>query len=384
MLFEQMLNSSHTMAAPHRNGAVDTIRTLSLIGICLVNMPFLGLSTEQAMSPPPALLDRSAAFAVESLFQMKFFLLFSFLFGWGMHIQDLAAQKAGVAFAGRYGRRLAGLALLGILHGVLVFTGDILLLYAVAGLLIWPARGLPPRRLLQLAAAMIPLAVVLTLALLLIPAGPGGVPPTAGLGDSYSAALAVRLRDWLPTVLMLMLLQGPLVLAAFAAGLAAARTTFLTPGSAGRQRLAAAQPVLLAIGVPLNLLYAATTSGMAAVADGWPALLAVTSITLGAPALAAVYLHLILRLSDRMTLPPLLERAGRNSLSAYVLQGVLAGFVFGGYGLGLFGQVGQAGLAVIGLLVAVAAMLIIGVLAGRLGRGPLEIVLRRITYGAAG
>ena len=65
-----------------------------------------------------------------------------------------------------------------------------------------------------------------------------------------------------------------------------------------------------------------------------------------------------------------------------MLQGVVAGLLFGGYGLGLFGTLGFATLASVSLLVALASLVLVGLFAGVAGRGPLEIALRRITIGA--
>jgi uncharacterized protein len=80
-------------------------------------------------------------------------------------------------------------------------------------------------------------------------------------------------------------------------------------------------------------------------------------------------------------LPGFVVLAGRNSLSCYVLQGVLAGLIFGGYGLGLFGKIGQMTLLPLSIGIAVAAMAIVAGLARRFGQAPLELVLRRVTYG---
>ena len=81
------------MTPTPRNIEVDTIRTFALIGICIVNIPFLGLTVSQQLVPPKKPFDQAAVFAVEALFQGKFFLIFSFLVGWGMHIQDQAAAR---------------------------------------------------------------------------------------------------------------------------------------------------------------------------------------------------------------------------------------------------------------------------------------------------
>lgn len=368
------------MPERNRNTAVDMIRVLALIGICVVNVTFLGLPIDVAMSPATHGPDQVAAFLVEALFQSKFFVLFSFLFGWGIHIQDQSARRAGVSFAARYLRRLAGLAVLGCLHAVLVFTGDILLIYALLGLLIWPLLGLAPRTLMRFGYAMVPLAVV-SLAILAMML-PEQFEPVigSGLGGSFADATRARLADWPWTLGFLLLFQGPLAFGAFAMGLAAGKARFFAADSAGRAALRRWLPWLLFLGIPLNAAYAASMGGLIPNDRELLSLIGFTCIALGGPMLAAVYLHSVLVLNDRVRLPSMLVAAGRNSLSVYVLQGVIAGFVFGGYGLGLFGRIGLAGLVPVGLLIALLAVLAIGVLTKRTGRGPLEALLRAVTY----
>lgn len=92
----------------------------ALIGICIVNVPFMALPLEAFFTPPTMLPDRIATFLVESFLQLKFFLLFSFIFGWGMAIQARSAQSKGQDFKPRYFRRMAGLALFGVLHAIFV------------------------------------------------------------------------------------------------------------------------------------------------------------------------------------------------------------------------------------------------------------------------
>lgn len=367
------------MSTAGRNTCVDAIRVSALIGICVVNLPFHALPADQVMAMPEAASDRLAAFVVATLFEAKFFLLFSFLFGWTLAVQDLSATRAGVSPLVRHLRRIAGLALIGFAHAFLVFTGDILIVYALLGLAIWPLRTLAPHRLVSIAAAMIPvsLAALFVLALTL-----ADVPLAAGQAGDFAASVRARIADWPGTFAFLLLFQGPLAFGAFALGIAAARAGFFDAGSAGRSWLSRRAPLFVALGLPLNLAFAYATLTASSAETGLVALLGLLAISVGAPLLAAAYLYGFLILCERFPLPPLLLLAGRNSLSAYVLQGVIAGLIFGGYGLGLFGALGFAALLSVSLPVAVASLVLVGLFAGVVGRGPLEIALRRITVGA--
>lgn len=372
------------MSVPDRYAIVDTLRTAALVGICVVNLPYMALPEAQTLSPSQEGQDQITAIVTSVFFEAKFFILFSFLFGWGMEIQHRVAERAKVNSSRRHKRRMIILALFGVLHAVLVFSGDILLLYSLVGGLIWPLRRASPRRLIGFALGMVALSI---LCLFLIgimidffPAAPSASVP--GLGGGYLDTLRARLAAWPETFVFLVLFQGPLAACAFAMGLAAAKLDMLAPQAAHwRRRCALALPILVLIGLPLNIAYGQVASGPGL---GWGEitdLLAFMSISVGGPILTLAYICAIRLAGDAVRLPSVLVLAGRNSLSSYVLQGVLAGLVFGGYGLGLFGRFGQAWLIPISIALALASMVIIGLYARLMGRGPLEALLRRVTYG---
>lgn len=374
------------MSTVRRSNEVDIIRMAALIGICVVNVPFMALPVESVFIPPDGVYDKSVGFLVESFLQLKFFLLFSFIFGWGMAIQYKSAESKGQLFARRYFRRMIGLAILGVAHAILVFSGDILLLYALLGTLLWLIKDFSPRRLMAFAAWMLPLSMIfLTVLALLIDAimadqsisfaALGG----AQLGGVFLEATQARFTDWPITFGFLVLLQGPLALGAFAVGLAAAKTDFFSENSAGFNLLQQRLPLLIIITLPLNILYAAVVGGIVPETYEILSLLGFVLIAIGAPALSLIYLYIFIRLSRMIKMPNLLVLAGQNSLSSYVAQGVLAGFVFGAYGLGLFHSLGHAALLPVSLIIAFTAMVFVGAWAKLFGRGPLEPILRQIS-----
>jgi uncharacterized protein len=65
--------------------------------------------------------------------ESKFFTLFSLLFGIGFAIQIQSAERQGTAFLPRISRRMAGLLVFGVLHILLFWDGDILVIYAITG-----------------------------------------------------------------------------------------------------------------------------------------------------------------------------------------------------------------------------------------------------------
>ncbi|NKX43851.1 DUF418 domain-containing protein [Roseicyclus persicicus] len=371
------------MTAP-RVQEVDLLRSVALYGICLANIPYLALPFEALVVPPGGGVDRLAAVAAAALVHGKFFVLFSFLFGWGFGVQLASAARRGTDARGPFLRRLGGLAMIGAAHAALVFFGDILILYAILGLGLWALRDASDRTLMRIAAGSVALAALvyagIGAALALAPdtlaaqTGPGYL-------GGFGAAVAQRVADWTTAFPSVLAFNGPLAIGAFALGYLGHRRGLLLPGSAGFARLERALPWLLAVAIPANAAYAAaaTVPGLSPglAAAGWACL------ALGSPTLAAVWFWATVRLARRLG-PSRHPGAGRVSLSAYVLQGVIAGLLFNGYGLGLHGQIGLAGLVAVALGVALATDLLLRLWLRLARTGPLEALLRRLTYGAAG
>jgi len=376
-----MLNSKEATSTVPRARELDAVRALALLGICVVNVPFLAQPLESAFSRQSG-LDGIVQFGVEWLFQGKFFVLFSFLFGWGFAMQMASAARAGEQVHARFLRRLLGLALIGIAHALLVFFGDILLLYAFLGLPLLLVHRLTPKQLLAVAAASLVIGVVSLLVLAVsLPAEIVAPPVMAGQGylGGFTDAMLQRSRDWPLAFLFIALFNGPIAFAAFCAGLAAAKVGFFEPDNAIYASLRRRIPVLLVLGLPLNGLYAMGVSGM--LGSGLSAALAFSSLAVAGPCLGAVYLVGMIEMARRGWINDTITAAGRMSLTIYVLEGILAGFVFNGHGLGWYGTVNASGC----LLIAIAIFAVTHVLASfwlaRFRQGPLEWILQRMTKG---
>ena len=124
-----------------RIAVVDVLRAVALFGIALAHFEFEFLS-----GPPPYpgfgqvhAADPLVGRLVEIFVNGKFFEIFSFLFGLSFAIQLENAARKGVPFAGRFAWRLVVLFLIGLVHQAF-FTGDILMIYAVLGMLLIPMR----------------------------------------------------------------------------------------------------------------------------------------------------------------------------------------------------------------------------------------------------
>lgn len=358
-----------------RTTDIDLLRSIALIGIAVVNIPFLA-------SPPTLVrsagVDAVAQVLVEWLFQGKFFILFSFVFGWGFAVQIASAERAGQSATARLSLRLVGLGLLGIAHGLLVFAGDILLLYALLGVGLLLLRKASQTVLLGVMVGSLVLGVV-SLALLgaILPEHLASMPPppaTGGYRGSLADSIQQRMGEWPSAFVFILLFNGPVTFAAFTAGLLAARLRVLEPGSPIHARFDRALPWFLSVGLALNGVYAAAMAGL--LGEGLGALAGFALLALAAPTLSIAYLLLIIRAARRWQAADVIARPGRMSLTCYVLEGVLAGLVFNGYGLGLYGTVGAMGCLLIAFGVAAVTHLAATAWLRAFQDGPLEAILR--------
>lgn len=127
---------------------LDVLRGFALYGVFMVNAPFMAGPLVNVMSVPEGPSSEVAAwFVVRAFFLSKFVGIFSLLFGAGFGLQLDRAREAGRPFTGRYAWRTVLLGAMGLLHGMLLFEGDILFPYAVASFLMLALQRLGTRGL---------------------------------------------------------------------------------------------------------------------------------------------------------------------------------------------------------------------------------------------
>ncbi|MFJ6570693.1 DUF418 domain-containing protein [Streptomyces sp. NPDC091292] len=369
---------------------IDVLRGFSLLGILFVNAlmmagPYLALGG----GPQASGADRVAAWLTTALVSAKFYPLFAFLFGYSFVLQMRSAERAGAAFAPRHLRRVAGLFGIGLAHAVLLYPGDILTAYAALALVLYGLRGLTPRTAVRLAVGLV---AVLSLLLLghglltvatTLPMTPEQYAPL--VADTIAArrggvlsVVGAHLHD-LPATLEANLLYAPQMLAAFLAGLAAAKSGLLERRARDRRWLRRTLVRWLPLGLAGSVATAVCANGPL---DSRWFLTGHAIAVLTGPALTASYVcGLLLLLHPRGRAAAVLAAAGRMALTHYLTQSLVLALVFTGYGLGLYDRVGAAAVLA-GCVVLYGVQLAVGArLMARTRYGPAELVLRTLTSG---
>lgn len=366
---------------------VDTLRGFALLGILLVNITFAASGFPIHVSEDPAYsswLDHTVRWLSSTFLDMKFYLLFSFLFGYSFTLQMRAAERAGAGFKPRMVRRLAGLFGLGAINMVFLITGDILTVYALIGFILLAMRGVRDRTALITAGALygyLLLAMGSTVLFVdassfLDPAAAveAGRQTTANLAGGFGPVIGEHLAALPLYALSQLTVQGPTSLAMFLLGLVAGRRRLLA-GRTGREPvLRTIQWVGFPIGIAGGMFYASS--------GGNSDTLGVLVSALTAPLLAAAYGATLLRLahSERARwVGSALAPAGRMALSNYLGQSVATLLIFTGVGLGLVGRVSPLATAAIAVLVFAGQAVLSRWWLGRFAYGPAEWLLRWIT-----
>jgi uncharacterized protein len=404
-------DAERPLPVAERVAALDVLRGFALLGIFIMNIP--GFSHSMFAPPAPlGTLDAVVAALREMLFAGKFNLLFGLAFGVGFALQmgrlerlegARAAQRGEPARPGRaarlYARRLSFLFAVGLVHAMLLWSGDVLLIYAVLGLALLAIRRLDDRVLYGLIALCLVFpAVAEVLRASVFPDGfdaiaafqyqqlEAGNDLAFGAGSFLDAMRETsRIFDWS--------WRSPFGLFAYAAFFVQMATGILAGFILGRRgwparplagvgaRAGWTAAALALAGALLEALAALFLPGDAAV------FFSTLARTLGRAALSACYAIVIVRVVGRRPAlaPPWrwLALAGRMPLSNYLLQTALASALFYGWGLGLWNTTGPALETAIAVFLFCAVQLPLSAAwLAHFRQGPLEGLWRRFTYGA--
>lgn len=387
------------MAAPapttaaQRLYVLDALRGFALSGVLWANAMwwFSGLG-EVGLDESSSILDAYVLFFEGVFVAGKFITIFCLLFGVGC---AMLLQREG--FEQIYKQRMMWLLVIGLLHAVFIWYGDILHLYALLGFILLMFRTTSPRTLIVV-GVMLTISVVAVIDLVLdaAPANwhqsiddrwdAAAATNFAFLSGSYPEIVRSNLANiaaWaLTNDIVHIALQS---LGCMLIGIWVVRSGWLsrvtTPGPEQREevssigRMAAgwfAVAVLMSIG-SYNLMgvdgFLRTTS---LVLDSSSTLLLAFSYS-------CAFIWLYYRKPGRSLLA-IFAPVGQMALTNYVAQSVICVFVFHEVGLGLYQSVGPVQITTIVFIVFAFQVIVSHWWLARYRFGPLEWVWRSLTY----
>ena len=371
---------------------LDALRGFAILGICLANFPEFSLWT---FSDPAGwtITDKVTRAVQTFLVDGKFYTLFSLLFGMGFSIQlENAGQKTRTFY-----RRMTVLFLIGLIHLLFLWSGDILMLYAAMGMLLPLFKRLPTRKILYAGGGFLVLPV-------LCEAIFGTTLSDPLLNEQWRICglygiTEVNFGTWLADIngyrgMLQFLHQGAVermwefvvsyrffkVLGLFLIGYAVGREKIFADLEGNRKLLKGVLSYGLLLGIPIGILY--TWSSMAGeplgpVAHSVFYLLSVYPMGF---AYAAGF-SLLFNRSQEGKGWLLLTKPGRMACTNYLGQSVLGVLLFYGIGFGLGGKVDLLATEAIALGVYAFQIAVSALWLKYFRFGPVEWVWRMLTYG---
>jgi uncharacterized protein len=335
------------------------------------------------------------------LVEAKFYSLFSFLFGVGFAVFIQRAEMRGADARRLFKRRLVGLLIIGLVHTLFIWFGDILATYAVLGFVLVLFMRKDDRTVLRWAFALL-LTPILLYALAVVLTGRSGSAPASvaapgdeeGLPPILTAATAkFASGNYLQgvegnvvftianVIRRLILMFFPRVLGMFLLGFWAGRQGLFANAAGYRGLLRRVCLWGLALGVPLNVLVFVIDAPVM----GPPTLEGLLDMTLrsiAVPMLALGYAAgLTLLFQKSAALTEAFAPVGRMALTNYLMHSVVAVIVFYGIGFGLYGGVSLAANMAGAVVLFAVQMAVSRLWLSRAAFGPAEWLWRWFTYG---
>jgi len=421
------------VAGSERYFAVDVLRGFALLGILAMNIVSFGWPWPAYGNPMRGGgfqgLDRGIWFFNHLVFEEKMMTIFSMLFGAGLVLMDQRAEARGAHIRGVYYRRVLVLLGIGLVHSYLIWMGDILVLYAQCGLLLYLFRNLRPRTLILggIMALLVTIPLTFGMAAFVehlkataarvdaqIKAGETPSARDKQLHDTWTEEFQeyieptpeIEKKSWdkemaayrggyrriveyrAPTVFIIQTIVPLLFGSLFVASgrmLIGMGLMKLGVFSAQRSRHFYLAMVVLGYGIGTPLM----------IFDGWEMIRHNFSHAYGlhggkfynaygsvVVALGHVGLIMLIVQSGALGwLTTRLAAVGRMALSNYLTHSIVCTTLFYGYGFGLFGHVNRTGLVAIVITIWVFQLLISPVWLKYFRYGPAEWLWRSLTYG---
>lgn len=398
--------SAQPLPGSDRLPTLDILRGFALMGILIMNMPgfsYSGFAEADGSHLWNRPVDQWAEQLRDMLFSGKFNSLFSLLFGIGFTIQFQRMQERDPARApAMYLRRLAVLLLIGLVHACVFWTGDVLHVYALLGMVLLFGLGrVSDRGIMVLIAACLvyPVAASLLRLAIVTPeftarrvreAQAFEASNNAAYGaGTFADTVVENLRVMAYSYFDLWNLWGTFGWYVMLA------MTMMIGLLAGRRRWVQRVPELmprirrltwwtLALGLVLG---AAFTVIFELNREPGPSLVKVLGglcYSLSRLALMVFYVLVIVRIAQtaagRRWFRPF-EAAGRMPLTNYLMQTAICITLFNGWGFGLWLQVGPAAGLALALFIFFAVQVPCSLWwLRRHERGPMEALWARVTY----
>lgn len=375
-----------------RETTPDVLRGFALLGILVVNIQFMALSSDQGARGEwtHGLVNGGATWIIAAIFAGKFYLIFSFLFGYSSSY----IIKNDKANRGRWIKRCFALMAFGAIHFTLLWHGDIIFFYGLFGLLLLAFMfrterviKIWTRVIYALSGLLITLAALsLLIVEIYFPEQMNNEYIEPRLDEvlrngTFIEAISPRIELWIFGIISGIFLQGGMAFAAFLLGMRLARSNFLAANYDKVQNTRMIKFGLL-IGLPLQVFAAFFLVRNEQSVEPSEAVY-LSTLFLGfltAPLLSMVYVGIIRKLViAKPQAVSWMASAGKMSLTNYISQSVLTSFIFGAWGFGLFQELQIWSVLLLAISIWLTLTYFSTLWLKRFNQGPLEKLMGIVT-----
>jgi uncharacterized protein len=397
------------LSLSNRIEIIDFLRGIALFGILMVNMPLMNAPATTEIGEFSLWNDQIneiSTWVIRFFFTSKFYVLFSLLFGLGFYFfMQKASDNQGKVVA-LYRKRLFWLLFFGMAHILLLWYGDILVAYAIAGFFLILFRKKSIKTLLIWACVFLFIPVILMTvfavsinAALQIPEASQEMLKSFDkafasmklitdnalyvyANGSFAQIISIRLTEYV-YMLNAYFFFLPSITAMFLIGMAMGKARIFENIQTKTQLFKKILFYSLPIAISGNIMFTYFADKASMVMPTYESVFYILGMSWGGPAMTFVYISLI-SLSFHKIVCSKFGRAiintGRMALTNYIMQSVICTSLFYSYGLGLYGSINiwQGIIMVIAIFTVQVIMSCYWMQQIRFG--PLEWLWRSLTY----
>lgn len=372
--------------AKQRIFSIDALRGFSLLGILLMNILTFAYPY-QIINPFEFFQHQDGAwFKISSLFIIaSFYPIFAFLFGYGLSIMYQNSLDKGLNYYPMITRRLLFLLLLGIIHGVFIFYGDILSTYALLGLIAIIFVRLKPQFTLVALSIGIGIFVLLYLLPMILLKDVTQIESFVGLQELERVNNILSSADYVSIIgfnlkyfgmnIANAILVGPFsILPIMLFGIYAHQINWFNKIKQHKNLYMVIGVIVLILGLAIKMIQIVLEGSVTS---------QLMSQMIGGPIVALSYIMFFVILCEDQTarkILTLLQSIGKLSLTTYIMQSVICIFIFYGVGFNFYGKLPVLNIYIIGIVIYFVQLIVSYLYLMKFKQGPLEKLWRKVTY----
>lgn len=372
--------------AKQRIFSIDALRGFSLLGILLMNILTFAYPY-QIINPFEFFQHQDGAwFKISSLFIIaSFYPIFAFLFGYGLSIMYQNSLDKGLNYYPMITRRLLFLLLLGIIHGVFIFYGDILSTYALLGLIAIIFVRLKPQYTLVALSIGIGIFVLLYLLPMILLKDVTQIESFVGLQELERVNNILSSADYVSIIgfnlkyfgmnIANAILVGPFsILPIMLFGIYEHQINWFNKIKQHKNLYMVIGVVVLILGLAIKMIQIVLEGSVTS---------QLMSQMIGGPIVALSYIMFFVILCEDQTVRKILtplQSIGKLSLTTYISQSIICIIIFYGVGLNYYGKLPVLTIYIIGIVIYCVQLILSYLYLLKFKQGPLEKLWRKVTY----